>query len=248
MFEYLMPLLLTRRYRETLLDQTCRMSVVSQMSDGAERRVPWGISESGYNLVDRADNYQYKAFGVPALGLKRGLRDDLVVSPYATALAAMVDPREAARQPSRPGAAWRHRHLRLLHEAIDCTHERPDVPQDEDGGTLVRGFWAHHQGMILIALTNVLKDDVMVKRFHADPRVQATELLLQERVPRRAIVSFPRPVEETRLPVSEPALAVRRFRTPDTRFPHAQFLSNGTYTTVVTNARAAARASGRTAS
>ena len=100
----------------------------------------------------------------------------------------------------------------------------------------MRAFMAHHQGMTLVSLANVLLGDLMVKRFHADPRVQATELLLQERVPRQVPVTQPRPAEETRVAGAVPALAVRRFRSPHTRFPHAQFLSNGNYTAVVTNA------------
>jgi cyclic beta-1,2-glucan synthetase len=95
---------------------------------------------------------------------------------------------------------------------------------------------AHHQGMTLVSLANVLLGNPMVKRFHADPRVQATELLLQERVPRAAAITQPRPVEETRAAGPAPTQALRRFRSPHTLWPHAQFLSNGSYTTVVTNA------------
>ena len=96
MFEYLMPLLVMRSYPDTLLDESCRMVVRRQIEYAAARGVPWGISESAYNVVDRHDTYQYKAFGVPGLGLKRGLGDELVVAPYATALAAMIDARASA--------------------------------------------------------------------------------------------------------------------------------------------------------
>src|SRR6185369_1032531 len=105
LFEYLMPLLLMRSYPDTLLDESCRLAVRRQRDYAKDRRVPWGISESAYNLVDRHNNYQYKAFGVPGLGLKRGLADDLVVAPYATALAAMVSPAPAARNFRRLAAA-----------------------------------------------------------------------------------------------------------------------------------------------
>jgi cyclic beta-1,2-glucan synthetase len=241
LFEYLMPLLFMKSYPETLLDRTCRMAVRRQIEYGAGRDVPWGISESGYNIVDRHDNYQYKAFGVPGLGLKRGLGDEVVVSPYATALAAVFDPAEAARNLRRLEAEG------LLgaygfYEAIDYTHGKAEDPSgaergaDPSKGTVVRAFMAHHQGMTLVALANALLGDPMVRRFHADPRVQATELLLQERVPRQAPIAQPRPVEETRVAGPLPALAIRRFRSPHTRFAHAQFLSNGNYTTVVTNA------------
>ena len=238
-FEYLMPLLLMRSYPETLLDQSCRMAVRRQVAYGAERGVPWGISECAYNVGDRLGNYQYKAFGVPGLGLKRGLADELVVAPYATALAAMVEPQLAARNLrllARDGYAGAYGYF----EAIDHTHATVDEDASEahpaGGGAIVRAFMAHHQGMTLVALANVLLGDVMVKRFHADPRVKATELLLQERVPRSAPITQPRPVEETRISGSAAVHAVRRFRSPHTLWPHAQFLSNGSYTTVVTNA------------
>ncbi len=239
-FEYLMPLLVMKSYPETLLDQTCRMAVRRQAAYGRERGVPWGMSESAYNLVDRYGNYQYKAFGVPGLGLKRGLADEVVVAPYATALAAMVDPALAARNLRRLAAEGRVGAYGY-YEAIDYTHatagELPAAGAAAPaGGTVVRAFMAHHQGMTLVALANVLLGDPMVKRFHADPRVQATELLLQERTPRLAPITQPRPVEETRAATPAAAQAVRRFRSPHTLWPHAQFLSNGSYTTVVTNA------------
>ncbi len=239
-FEYLMPLLVMKSYPETLLDQTCRMAVRRQAEYAAEREVPWGMSECAYNLSDRHGNYQYKAFGVPGLGLKRGLADELVVAPYATALAAMVDPQLAADNLRRlwdEGRAGTYG----FYEAIDYTHSAVgELAAVEgagpSGGTVVRAFMAHHQGMTLVSLANVLLGDLMVKRFHADPRVQATELLLQERVPRNAPITQPRPVEETRTAGPAAAQALRRFRSPHTLWPHAQFLSNGSYTTVVTNA------------
>jgi cyclic beta-1,2-glucan synthetase len=238
-FEYLMPLLVMKSYPETLLDQSCRRAVRRQAEYAAERDVPWGMSECAYNLSDHHGNYQYKAFGVPGLGLKRGLADELVVAPYATALAAMVEPQLAVRNLRRlsdDGRAGAYGY----YEAIDYTHgpvgelgagETAGPPE----GTVVRAFMAHHQGMTLVSLANVLLDNPMVRRFHSDPRVEATELLLQERVPRTAAITQPRPVEETRAAGPAPAQAVRRFRSPHTLWPHAQFLSNGSYTTVVTN-------------
>jgi cyclic beta-1,2-glucan synthetase len=238
-FEYLMPLLLMKSYPETLLDQSCRQAVRRQAEYGAERGVPWGISECAYNVGDRHGNYQYKAFGVPGLGLKRGLSDDLVVAPYAAALAAMVEPQLAARNLRRlsdEGRAGAYGY----YEAIDYTRAEVDEPAPGESagrgrGTVVRAFMAHHQGMTLVSLANVLLGNPMVRRFHSDPRVQATELLLQERVPRAASITQPRPVEETRTAGPAPAQAARRFRSPHTLWPHAQFLSNGGYTTVVTN-------------
>ena len=242
LFEYLMPLLVMRSYPGTLLDQSCRMAVRRQMEYGKQQGVPWGISESAFNVVDRHGTYQYKAFGVPGLGLRRGLGDELVVAPYATALAAMVDPERAAhnfRRLAREGLDGAYG----FYEAIDYTHRKVDEGEGvgEPGphgtrGVVVQAFLAHHQGMSLVALANAVLGDPMVQRLHADPRVQATALLLQERAPRHAPITQPRPAEETRVTAPVSAVAVRRFRSPHTRFPHAQFLSNGAYTAIVTNA------------
>ena len=197
MFEYLMPLLLMRSFPGTLLDQSCRAAVLRQIEYARGRNVPWGISESAYVFTDRSGNYQYRAFGVPGLGLKRGLADDLVVAPYATVLAALVDPAAAAdnmRKLAKAGLDARFG----FYEALDYRPRTRDVdaaPGDPASPTPVKAFFAHHQGMSLVAIANVLCDDAFVARFHADPRVQATELLLQERVPREAILSEPRPAE-----------------------------------------------------
>ncbi|HEX2458229.1 MAG TPA: glucoamylase family protein [Vicinamibacterales bacterium] len=239
MFEYLMPLLVMRNFIGTLLDQSCRASVRRQIDYGRERSIPWGISESAYAFTDRAGNYQYRAFGVPGLGLKRGLADDLVIAPYATALASLIAPAAAARNLERlvrEGLDGRFG----FYEALDCRpHDRSGDSEQPSGSprpVVVRAFFAHHQGMSLVALANVLCDDAFVKRFHADPRVQATELLLQERVPREAILSEPRPAESKTAAPPVPVFASRRFKSPHTTSPHSQFLSNGRYTTRVTHA------------
>ena len=247
MFEYLMPLLVMRSYPDTLLDQTCRMVVRRQAEYGAARGVPWGISESAYNMVDQHDTYQYKAFGVPGLGLKRGLGDELVVAPYASALAAMVDGPRSAANLRRLGAAGLDGAYGFF-EAIDYTRREAETDDAAAGGrataagaavgtgSVVQTYFAHHAGMTLVALANALLGDPIVARFHADPRVQATELLLQERVPRRSATIQPRPVDDIRLVPPPPATPLRRYRSAHTAFPHAQFLSNGNYVTIVSNA------------
>ncbi|HEY6003419.1 MAG TPA: glucoamylase family protein, partial [Anaeromyxobacter sp.] len=241
LFEYLMPLLVMRSYPDTILDESCRMAVRRQRDYAAERGVAWGISECAYGLVDHHGNYQYKAFGVPGLGMKRGLADELVVAPYATALAALVHPTAAAanlRRLSREGLLGAYGYF----DAVDYTPRRPEeldgeAPRPAQAtGTIVRTYLAHHQGMTLTALAGALAGQRMVERFHSDPRVQATELLLQERVPRHAALMRPRPEERARIAAPLPPAAARRFRSPHTAFPHAQFLSNGRYTAVVTNA------------
>jgi cyclic beta-1,2-glucan synthetase len=239
LFEYLMPLLVMRSYPETLLDESCRMAIRRQIQYGKGRGVPWGISECAYNVVDRHDTYQYRAFGVPGLGLKRGLADDLVVAPYATALSAMVDPVAAAHNFRRLAAEGLDGSFGY-YDAVDYTSgtaDQPDgVSRSRRAGTVVRTWMAHHQGMTLVSIANALLGHPMPERFHADPRMKATELLLQERVPRRAAITRPRPLEATRVAAPVAVDAVRRFRTPATQFPHAAFLSNGNYITVVTNA------------
>ncbi|MBK9519952.1 MAG: carbohydrate-binding protein [Anaeromyxobacter sp.] len=241
MFEYLMPMLLMRSYPGTLLDESCRAAVRRQQDYAADRGVPWGISESAYDLVDRQENHQYKAFGVPGLGLKRGLGDELVVAPYASALAVMVDPARAVanlRRLAAEGLEGAHGYF----DAIDYTRRRADEPGGGAGdvpaprGVVVRSYLAHHQGMTLTAIANALQGNRMVARFHADPRVRATELLLQERAPRHAPFARPRPDDDAPVAAPVAAVAVRRFRSPHTAYPHAQFLSNGHYTAVVTNA------------
>jgi cyclic beta-1,2-glucan synthetase len=238
MFEYLMPQLLMRNFPGTLLDQSCRASVRRQMDYGKRRDVPWGISESAYAFTDREGNYQYRAFGVPGLGLKRGLVDDLVIAPYATALASLVIPAAAAENFERLaelGLEGRYG----FYEALDYNPRGRDVDvgaQDVARPVVVRAYFAHHQGMSLVALANVVCQDTFVSRFHADPRIQATELLLQERVPREAILSEPRPAEAATARPSLPVFASRRFRSPHTKSVHTHFLSNGRLTTAVTNA------------
>ncbi|MBK8595096.1 MAG: carbohydrate-binding protein [Holophagales bacterium] len=241
MFEYLMPALLMRTYPGTLLETSSRMAVRQQVRYGRGRGVPWGISEAAYSIVDRAGTYQYKAFGVPGLGLKRGLAEELVVAPYATALAAQVDAPAAVRnlrRLAREGAEGRNG----FYDSVDYTPRGPieaisaGLPSAPGAGVVVKAWFAHHQGMTLVSLANVLLGDVMIRRFHADPRIQATELLLQERIPREAPITEPRPAEETRVALGAAARAPYRLRSAFTPYPKSQILSNGAYVAIVTNA------------
>ncbi|HEX6185049.1 MAG TPA: glucoamylase family protein [Pyrinomonadaceae bacterium] len=234
MFEYLMPLLVMRSYDRTLLNETYRAVVRRQVEYGEERGVPWGISESAYNGRDLYLNYQYGPFGVPGLGFKRGLSEDLVVAPYATVLAALVAPRRALanlRRLEREGALARYG----FYESIDYTPER--LPKTEKRA-VIHAFMAHHQGMALVALDNLLNRDVMQRRFHAEPLVQATELLLQERVPRGVPAAHPRAEEvlSGRLVRTLTGLVTRSFDTAELPTPRTQLLSNGTYSVMVTTA------------
>jgi cyclic beta-1,2-glucan synthetase len=232
MFEYLMPLLVMPAYEQTLLDQTCKAAVARQIDYGKKRGVPWGISESGYNMIDSHLNYQYKAFGVPGLGLKRGLSAELVVAPYASALALMVAP-EAACRNLEALAAHGFQGKYGFYEAIDYTPTH--LPRGQSNA-VIRSFMAHHQGMSFLSLAYLLLDRPMQKRFESDPMFQATVLLLQERLP-KATAFYSATLSEVHkvsLPLEEKPIRV--FTTPDTPVPEVQLLSNGRYHVMVTNA------------
>ncbi len=234
MFEYLMPALVMRAPALSLLDQTYRLVVARQMSYAAELGVPWGISESAFNARDLEQQYQYSSFGVPGLGLKRGLSQDVVVAPYATGLAAMIRPEAAVRNFARLAAAGASGPYGFR-EALDYTARR--LPE---GATVavVQSYMAHHQGMALVAIGNVINDRAMVERFHADPIVEATELLLQERMPRDVLVARPR-AEEVKSAADVRDLVppvLRRFTSPHDAIPRTHVLSNGRYAVMVTAA------------
>ncbi|WP_238346170.1 GH36-type glycosyl hydrolase domain-containing protein [Luteimonas saliphila] len=233
MFEYLMPQLVMPSYEGTLLDQTAKHSVERQIEYGRQRNVPWGISESGYNLVDARMNYQYRAFGVPGLGLKRGLAQDLVIAPYASMMALMVAPEAACQNLERLTASG-FGGLFGLYEAIDYTPAR--LPRGQTHA-VIRSFMAHHQGMGLLALDYLLRDQPMQKRFVDDPEFQATLLLLQERIPRTGVFHPHSAEVAAAAPIGEvEGGQLRVFRTPDTARPPIQMLSNGRYHVMLTGA------------
>ncbi|HEX7940366.1 MAG TPA: glucoamylase family protein, partial [Gemmatimonadaceae bacterium] len=212
-------------------DQTCRGAVRRQISYASERGVPWGISESAYNVRDRHLTYQYRAFGVPDLALKRGLARDLVVAPYATALAAMMDASTALSNMAtleKRGALGEYG----FRDALDYT--RPG-PGEKFG--IVRNYMAHHIGMSIVALTNVLEGDCWQERFHADPLVRSAELLLHERIPRR-LVFQPAALVDGGESLAEPEIerpAVRVYDTADTIQPRIALLGHLPYTIMISN-------------
>jgi cyclic beta-1,2-glucan synthetase len=234
MFEYLMPLLVMPTYAHTLLDHTCRAAVSRQIAYGKLRGVPWGISESGYNLTDAQLNYQYRAFGVPGLGLKRGLAEDLVIAPYASALALMVAPVAACENLERLAADGREGGYGF-YEAVDYTPSRQ--PPGETSVT-IRSFMVHHQGMSLLALVNVLRNGPMPRRFLTCPILKATELLLQERLPKVAASEFDADLtlETTPLIDATGGSVMRVCKSPNPPAPDVHLLSNGRYHVVVTSA------------
>ena len=235
MFEYLMPLLVMPNFEHTLLDQTYKVAVKAQIEYAKTLGVPWGISESGYNRTDTSQNYQYKAFGIPSLGLKRGLSEDLVITPYATVMALMVSPQKACENMQRLSEA-RHEGAYGYYEAIDYTplHLRPDQKSVN-----IHSFMVHHQGMSLLSLVNLMKDNSMQRRFMGVPMLKASELLLQERIPHNISETAISDDSEFEIKGLHPLLVdsseVVRVFTDTTIAPEVNLLSNGRYHVMISN-------------
>ena len=234
MFEYLMPLLLMRAYSESLLERACRDAVAVQIRYGDSEGVPWGVSECAFSALDALQTYQYRAFGVPALALKRGREEDLVVAPYATILALPIAPRAAVanlQRLERMGLAG----PMGLYESIDFTREKK---REGDRGVVVFTYMAHHQGMSLIAIDNALHQNVMQRRFHRDARIRAFETLLFERVPLAPSRSDEPEFEEAPAPLAVPEEPDERIWKEDTSVPRVHLNGNGNYTVMLTNSGA----------
>src|SRR5437868_5087208 len=235
MFEYLMPLLFTQTHENSLLDRACYDAVRCQIGYARQNRVPWGISESAFSALDRRNVYQYRAFGVPALALKRGQDEDLVVAPYAAALALGVEPAAAIRNLRRLATLDGSAVLADYgyYEAIDYSRR---TELDGATGIIIHCYRVHHQGMSLLAYDNALHDNAMRRRFHSDPRIRATEPLLHEHIPEQILPTTgeaheERPVRQTIATTGAPAVA----QTPDIASPRTHLLSNGTCSVTVTN-------------
>jgi cyclic beta-1,2-glucan synthetase len=234
MFEFLMPLILFRNYRGTLLDETYKSVVQIQKLFARKGQAPWGISESSFFSFDAQTNYQYKAFGVPGLGLKRGLSKDMVVSPYSTFMAMAVDPEsslENLKQMRKKGFNG----IYGLFEAVDFTKTR--VPYNQEF-RIVKSYMSHHQGMAFVALSNILSNNLMQKRFHSEPAIKSVELLLQEQIPLKEYTF--NPIIEELKEEEVPAISRRQaekpviYRDPNTRIPRTAFISNREYAVMLT--------------
>lgn len=234
MFEYLMPPLLMNSFPGTLLAQSCRAIVDYQIEYGRRHNMPWGISESGFYTFDNALNYQYRAFGVPGAGFKRGLSEDRVITPYASLMALSIDPKAVVQNLDHL-LQYQMMGMYGLYEALDFTPSRLEMGQE---AAVVQSYMAHHQGMIMLALLNYLQADKMVRRFHAEPTVQSVELLLQEQIP--AAPSLQNPHEdETKATEAAPhnAISADPWSIPtDTPLPLVHYLANGRFGSLLTNA------------
>lgn len=233
MFEYLMPTLFTKNYTGTFLSDSCYVALEAQVSYAQEKEVPWGISESGYFAFDINLNYQYQAFGVPELGYKRDLPDDLVIAPYASLIGLSLQPQAVLEN---------MKHLEQLnmlgrfgfYEALDYTKTRQPASQTQ---AIVQSYMAHHQGMILMAACNYLLDDVMVQRFHSDERIQSVQLLLQEKIPQNPPIEYPHLDEPPDLAEGVRSVNSEPWRVPvDSPIPQVHVLSQGDMSVLITNA------------
>ena len=233
MFEYLMPDLFVKNYAGTFLSESCYSAVAAQISYAQQKHIPWGISESGYLAFDPSMNYQYRAFGVPDLGINHDIPEDLVVAPYASLLGLSLQPQAVLDNITL------FENLHMLgrfgfYEAIDYTRRR--LPPEKQHA-IVQSYMAHHQGMILLAACNYLSNDVMVRRFHADERVQSIELLLQEKIPQDPHIEYPHPEETVELHSITRSVNIAPWPVPaDSPIPQVHVLSDGEYHLLITNA------------
>ena len=234
MFEYLMPLLIMKNYPGTMLDETYKAVTQEQKKYCNERGVPFGISESAFYYFDVNLNYQYKAFGIAGVGLKRGLANELVVSPYATVMALQTDYRGAYDN--------LHNHVREglegaygFYEAVDYTRNR--MP-NEESKAIIKCFMIHHQGMSLMALDNVLFDNILQKRFHNLPKVKATELLLQEKISKRIVYDREHKFNVSDTSMGKQKIIVRKYTSATTEWPETHLISNGSYSLMISNSGA----------
>ena len=230
-FEYLMPNVNIKTYKGSLLDESCRFMLMSQKKYAKELGIPWGISEAAFNLRDLNNNYQYKAFGIPWLGLKRGLEEDMVVSSYAIFLSLMYDAKgaiENLRRLERQGMYAEYG----FYESIDYTLARLKYGEMYE---TVKTYMAHHQGLILLSINNLINDRILVKRFSSNPEIEAIDILLQERMPEKAIITKEKKEKVQKLKLKDYENYTEKVYTKiNSNLNTANAISNGKYT-VITN-------------
>lgn len=233
MFEYLMPPLFLRSYSRTLLADSVLGAVKHQIAYAKSKGVPWGISESGFYRFDSGQSYQYRAFGVPGLGFKRGLDEDLVIAPYASIMAIAIDPKAVIKNLND---LIDHKMFGLygFYEALDFTESRLLVNED---AAIVGEYMAHHQGMLIMALDNYLHGDIMVTRMHADTRIQSVELLLQEQVPPVTVIQGTGTEDVQSISRFEKVItSIPPWKVPvNTAIPQMHILSNGNFEVLISN-------------
>ena len=234
MFEYFMPNLIMKSFEETLLDKTYKSVIKAQIAFAKKKNVPWGISESAYYKFDIGEVYQYKAFGIPEIGLKRGLEDDLVISPYSTLMVLPCIKEksiENLRNLESLGAVGRYGFI----EAIDFTGKRDNkIKGHMYKGKEVRCYMVHHLGMSLLALDNILNNNILKQRFHNIKEVKATEILLKEKIPKYITFERNEDIAINREYIECEDFTPRRFNSSTNKNQEVLLLSNGNFSTMIT--------------
>ncbi len=232
-FEYLMPNSNIPKYPGSLLDESCKFMLMSQKEYTKKLNIPWGISESAFHLKDLQDNYQYKAFGIPWLGLKRGLSDEMVVAPYGSIMALPDEPKQVIANLKRMEKQGMYQKYGF-YESIDFTPTRLKKGQEY---AVVKTYMAHHQGLILLAINNLLKAQILQKRFMQNPQIKAVDILLQERMPENVIITKEEKEKvEKRTYVDEQNYTQREITKPQTKLPQINSLFSNQYT-IITDSR-----------
>ena len=226
-FEYLMPNINIKKYEESLLDESCRFLIMSQIEYAKKLGIPWGISEAAYNLKDLNNNYQYKSFGVPWLGLKRGLNDDMVVSPYSVFLSLNYVPKLAIanlKELEKENMYDKYG----FYESVDYTMSRLKYGKKYE---VVKTYMAHHQALSLLAINNVLNNEILIKRFMDNPEIEAVDILLQERMPEKAIITKEKKEKIEKIkPKDYQNYIEKTYKNIETNLNRSNVISNGTYT------------------
>ncbi len=232
-FEYLMPNINVKKYEGSLLDESCKFMIMSQKEYAKKLGVPWGFSETAFNVKDLNNNYQYKAIGIPWLGLKRGLEEDIVISTYGSSMAIAEQPQEVVNNLKK----LEEKQMRGkygFYESIDYTASRL---KRGERYAVVKTYMAHHQALILLSINNLFNEKILQKRFHNNPEIEAIDILLQERMPESVIITKEQKEKAVKIKyIDYEDYAQRIITKPELDLPCYNVRSNGRYT-VVTNAK-----------
>ena len=228
-FEYLMPNVNLERFKGSILDEACKFSIMSQIEYAKKLGVPWGISESAFNLRDLNNNYQYKAFGIPWLGLKRGLDEDIVISPYSTFLSLedkLEDGIKNLKEIEADGCLGKYG----FYESIDYTPVRVGKNRKK----VVKTYMAHHQGLILLSVNNILRNNILRKRFNMNPEIEASNILLQERMPIQLIITKEKKEKITKNKNTNFNSYIERIiENPNKKYKNVNVISNEKYKIII---------------
>ena len=229
-FEYLMPNINVKRYKGSLLDESCKFLIMNQIEYSQKLGIPWGISESAFNLKDLHSNYQYKAFGIPWLGLKRGLEDEMVVASYGSILAISDVPKEVVENLKELEKQQMYGKYGF-YESIDYTPER--LPKGKKYET-IKTFMAHHQALILLSINNLFNEQILQKRFMQNPEIQAVSILLQEKMPETFIITKENKEKPEKIKYQDyENYSIREYTKIDERIIRGNVIGNEKYTVAI---------------